>query len=213
MLPPVATDGSLPRAFFSLLVQRKVTIKKAPPWAACPALRSGFAIEPGIFGRGLLPLPKTAHVLCAALRVLPGPLATPERGPRKAKARTAPTAAAALSRLAPLLLLLPLSPLLGPFRSGGDGGQTRRAPHRTCGVLGRHRRCRPKIPAGDTDPSRAAAGARRPGCAFFGYFLCTSKEVLLNSRMAGQVTPRGERAFCDGRQQLRASAPRKSANQ
>ncbi len=36
--------------------------------------------------------------------------------------------------------------------------------------------CLPKIPAGDTDPDGVAVGARRPGCAFFGYFLCTSKE-------------------------------------
>ncbi|MFS8429446.1 hypothetical protein EIQ28_14935 [Xanthomonas campestris pv. plantaginis] len=54
-----------------------------------------------------------------------------------------------------LLSILPL-PYRGPFRSGGDGGQTppgRRA--RMRGIFGRDRMSLPKIPAGSAHPKGA----------------------------------------------------------
>ncbi len=89
-------------------------------------------------------------------------------GARRAKAKTKATATAERSALA----LAFGSPSAAVATVGKPAGRCTWM----CSVLGRHRMCRPKIPAGDTNPGRAAAGARGPGCAFFGSFLCTSKE-------------------------------------
>ena len=55
-LPPLA-------GHFSLLAQRKVTKRKRALPCALRAARSGSADAPGIRGRGILPLPRTAHIL------------------------------------------------------------------------------------------------------------------------------------------------------
>ncbi|MBB4127450.1 hypothetical protein GGR77_002764 [Xanthomonas translucens] len=47
---------------FSLLAQRKVTKRKRALPRALRAARSGSADAPGIRGRGILPLPRTAHI-------------------------------------------------------------------------------------------------------------------------------------------------------
>ena len=44
--------------------------------------------------------------------------------------------------------------------------------------------------------ARSEAQGVPPGACFFGSFLCTSKEVFLNSRMAGQGTPPRRAAPC-----------------
>src|SRR5215213_11459308 len=54
-LPPLA-------GHFSLLVQRKVTKRKHALPCALRAARYGSADAPGIRGRGILPLPRTAHI-------------------------------------------------------------------------------------------------------------------------------------------------------
>ncbi|MGQ3466475.1 hypothetical protein ABFU56_21505 [Xanthomonas campestris pv. campestris] len=93
-----------------------------------------------------------------------------------------------------LLLLLWLSilplPYRGPFRSGGDGGQTppgRRARMRD--VFGRDRMFLPKIPAGSAHPKGAKAG-----CAFFWLrFFAQAKKS--DSRPRGRESP----CHCTGR--------------
>ena len=67
-------------AFFLCLCKERS--KESTPPAVRPPLRGGCAVPAGIFGRGILPRPKTAHVLCAALRVLPAVTAGPQ-GPRE----------------------------------------------------------------------------------------------------------------------------------
>jgi hypothetical protein len=59
-MAPLATEALL---FFACA--KKSRQKKHPP-AVRPPLRGGCAVPVGIFGRGILPRPKTAHVLCAA---------------------------------------------------------------------------------------------------------------------------------------------------
>jgi hypothetical protein len=73
-MAPLAAGASL-----SLLVQRKEPKKHAP--AVRPPLRGGCAVPAGIFVRAILAHTKTAHVLCAALRVLPAATARPQ-GPK-----------------------------------------------------------------------------------------------------------------------------------
>ena len=53
----------LTASHFSLLAQRKVTKRKRALPCALRASRSGSADAPGIRGRGILPLPRTAHIL------------------------------------------------------------------------------------------------------------------------------------------------------
>ncbi len=176
-----------PRGVTFFACAKKVT-KESTPLAACPSLREGSAIVPGISGRGILPLPETAHILVRRPSGFTRPACHALKGAREAKARAGQQQQRSIKNrcvrnalalaLALLLLLLFGAPSAAVATVGKPAGRRTRM----CGVLGRHRMCRPKIPTGDTDPSRFAAGARGPGCAFFAYFLCTSKESEASRR-------------------------------
>jgi len=173
---------ALPRAFFSLLVQRKEPKGRfstaegwsSTPRAACPSLCEGSAIVPGIFGRGILPLPKTAHILVRRPAGFTRPARHALTGAREAKAKA--TATAAAFRHSPAFASAPAFAPGAPSAAVATVGKPEGRRARRAAFWAGTGMCLPKIPAGDTDPNGAAVGARRPGCAFFGYFLCTSKE-------------------------------------
>ena len=151
---------------------KKVT-KETHPWRrALRAPRSGSAIGPGIFGRGLLPLPKTAHIPVRRPAGFTRPACHALTGTREAKAGAAVPAMASMNSPFVAFAFAPGPPSAAVAPVGKPEGRRARCAAFWAGTG----MCLPKIPIGDTDPSRAAVGARRPGCAFFGYFLCTSKE-------------------------------------
>jgi hypothetical protein len=98
-----------PRGASFLCLCKERTKETHPRRHALRAARSGYASGPGIFVRHI-PVPyENAAIHGGALRVLPGPLAVPQGGPKATtnskKARIEPS-----------------GQLLGPLRSGSHGG-------------------------------------------------------------------------------------------
>ena len=146
--------------YFSLLVQRKVGKRNTPRRSArrCAAgAQSRWEFSDGASCPGR----KRRTSLCAALRVLPAGTAVP-KGPQK---QTRPRSACAVARA------------FGPHeaRRVGRVKPEGRRPGWAAFSYGTGM-CLTKIPGPLANPERAARRACRLGCAFFGYFLCTSKE-------------------------------------
>jgi len=184
---------------------------KAPP-AACPARYARRVRNrswnfrkwpPAPTENGARPVRRPRINYEAGSAGLPGRLATPERGPEKPKQQQqknrAPKTGIPVALWLWLWLWLWLCSLGAPSAAVATVGKPAGRRARCAAFWVGTGMCRPKIPTGDTNPSRAAAGARGPGCAFLGSFLCTSKEVLLNSRRLVKVTPRGKRTIRENR--------------
>ena len=167
-----------PRGVTFFACAKKVT-KESTPQAARPALRSGSASGPGIFVRHIHVPYENAVIHDGALRVLPGPLAVPHGDPKAINSKAA------------------ASDLSGVALGAPEVRQSRRvkpAGRRTrmCGVFGRGRMPRPKIPAGTAHPARSG-GRTAGGCFFCLLFFARAKRCFSTAEWLVKGRPRGER--------------------
>ena len=177
---------ALPRAFFSLLVQRKEP-KESTPLAACPSLRSGSAIVPGISGRGILPLPETAHVPVRRPSGFTRPACHALTGARRATA-TATATAPSMARVPLLILIWPLGPHPQRWRrranpQGAAQDARRFGSAHGCAV--------PKFPPATRTPTVQPLGREDRGVLSLLTFFAQAKKVR----------PRGERTIAEDRWQ------------
>ena len=148
-------------AFFLCLCKERIK-ETHPRRHALRAARSGSASRPGIFVRHIHVPYENAVIHDGALRVLPGPLAVPHGDPKAINSKAA------------------ASDLSGVALGAPEVRQSRRvkpAGRRTrmCGVFGRGRMPRPKIPAGTAHPARSG-GRTAGGCFFCLLFFAQAKK-------------------------------------